>query len=233
MFIKIPFEKDIDFKTNISEITKMSLEHDFNVNDNSVLGNFYISGEYKSHEISINREEFNYTLPFTVELREDIKKDTLEFNIEDFSYDIKDNRILSVKIEYSLKASENETVFERVEENDLNEEIEMIDNFLESERKENYEEENKFVREDEREIVEEKKEVVENRLDIEDEKAILDSVHGVEETFVTYSIHKVKEEETLESIAASYKIPLSILMEYNDNINITVGDKLLIPDFNE
>ena len=31
MFIKIPFESTLDFKTNIYEITKMSLEHDYNV----------------------------------------------------------------------------------------------------------------------------------------------------------------------------------------------------------
>ena len=55
MFIKIPFESEIEFKTNISEITKMSLEHEFNVNDGVVLGNFYISGEYRVHEVSIKR----------------------------------------------------------------------------------------------------------------------------------------------------------------------------------
>ena len=33
MFIKILFESEIDFKSNIKEITKMSLEHDYNIND--------------------------------------------------------------------------------------------------------------------------------------------------------------------------------------------------------
>ena len=86
MFIKIPFESTLDFKTNIYEITKMSLEHDYNVSGGAVLGNFYVTGEYRSHEVSVNKEPFKFTLPFEVELRDDIDLDTLEFNIEDFSY---------------------------------------------------------------------------------------------------------------------------------------------------
>ena len=44
----------------------MSLEHDYNVNEGVVLGNFYISGEYQVHPISINRDPFKYTLPSRV-----------------------------------------------------------------------------------------------------------------------------------------------------------------------
>ena len=50
----------------------MSLEHEFNVNEGVVLGNFYITGEYRSHEVSVNKEPFKFTLPFTVELNERI-----------------------------------------------------------------------------------------------------------------------------------------------------------------
>lgn len=133
MFIKIPFESVIDFKSNISEISKMSLEHDFNVNEGVVLGNFYISGEYRVHAVSINKEPFNYTLPFTVELRDDIKYDTVEFNIEDFSYDIVDDKMLKVNIEYSLKAEvEEEVLFERVNEDELESELTFIDSFLDN-----------------------------------------------------------------------------------------------------
>ena len=129
MFVKIPFESTIEFKTNIYEITKMSLEHEFNVNDGVVLGNFYISGEYRAFEVSVNKEPFKYTLPFTVELNNRILNDTLEFNIEDFSYDIVDNNKLKVNIEYSLEAEERkeedgeekeedrEELFEKVSEN--------------------------------------------------------------------------------------------------------------------
>ena len=234
MFIKIPFSKEIDFKTNISEITKMSLEHDYNVNDNNVLGNFYISGEYRIHEVSINTDEFNYTLPFEVELREDINKDTLEFNIEDFSYDIKDNKILKVNIVYSLKAELNEirTDFEEVNEEDIKEELEYIDDFLD--KKANGKEEiNEIEDKEEKSIVNESDSNKEERISEEEEKTIINTIKDSDDTFVTYHIHIVKENETLESICTKYNVSNTLISDYNNIDNITTGDKIIIPKIDE
>ena len=54
-----------------------------------------------------------------------------------------------------------------------------------------------------------------------------------EESYVTYHIHMVKENETLESISALYKINLNVLKEYNEITELNVGDKVLIPFDNE
>ena len=233
MFIKIPFEKNIEFKTNVSEITKMSLEHDFNVNDGVVLGNFYISGEYKVHEVSINRDLFNYTLPFEVELREDIIKDTLEFNIEDFSYEVVDNKTLKVSIEYSIKAEVKEELFERVNEVDLESELSFIDNFLESDNVEECEDVVELPqKKEEVRVVEEIEEEV-NRIPKEEEKTIMETIKDSDDTFVTYHIHIVKETETIESICNMYSVPNSLISEYNNLDNLTVGDKILIPKIDE
>lgn len=249
MFVKIPFSATIDFKSNISEITKMSLEHDFNVNDGVVLGNFYISGEYKAHAVSINKEPFKYTLPFTVELRDDIVKDTLEFNIEDFSYDIVDKTSLKVNIEYSLTAEvkeKKEELFERVDENELENELEFIDEFLETEKlpepvpvEEKEDEREDIVKEELQNVKEDIKEEVkeepqeEERLTEAEEKTIMDTIKTSDDTFVTYHIHIVKENETMESIASIYSVPASIISEYNNIDNLTVGDKVLIPKCDE
>ncbi|MBE6156870.1 MAG: LysM peptidoglycan-binding domain-containing protein [Firmicutes bacterium] len=255
MFIKIPFESEIEFKTNISEITKMSLEHDFNVNDGVVLGNFYISGEYRVHEVSINKEPFNYTLPFTVELRDDLKKDTLEFNIEDFSYNVVNNKVLKVNIEYSLKAELEEVLFERVNEDELESELAFIDTFLEEEIVEDeVEKKEKKVTEDTQDKVEmlveedrketfkeeiDKTEVVEEvedeeeRMTKEEEKTIMDTIKDSDDTFVTYHIHVVKETETIESICAMYNVPNSLINEYNNLDSMSIGDKILIPKMDE
>lgn len=250
MFVKIPFESEIKFKTNISEITKMSLEHDFNINDDRVLGNFYVSGEYKVHEISINKEPFNYTLPFTVELREEIDLNSLEFNIEDFSYEVKDNDTLKVFIEYSLKGEEIEkedstnevvdTTFERVNEDELTSEMEFIDDFLEKNEEEkeevvqDKEEVNEILEEEEKEVIEEKevKEEARNITEAE-EKTIMETIKSSDDTFVTYHIHIVKESETLESISLLYNAPKSLLEEYNGDANLNIGDKILIPKLDE
>lgn len=246
MFIKIPFESTIEFKTNISEITKMSLEHDYNVNEGAVLGNFYISGEYRVHEVSINQDPFKYTLPFTVELRDDIKKETLEFNIEDFSYEVIDHKCLKVNIEYSLQAEvvETEDLFERVNEDELESELAYIDDFLEdiSDDENVIEEEtlreevtDEQIKEEKEEVVEEEeaKEVEEERISIEEEKTIMDTIKDSDDTFVTYHIHIVKESESIESICALYNVSNSLISEYNNIDSMTVGDKILIPKLDE
>ncbi len=243
MYVKIPFESTIEFKSNIAEITKMSLEHDYNISDGLVLGNFYISGEYRPHEVSINTEPFKYTLPFTVEIREDIERDSLEFNIEDFSYDIVDKNNLKVNIEYSLKGEERvkeevveenkeeekEELFERVNENELNSELEFIDEFLNQEEISKNEEEIKEEVKDEKEVVEEDEE----RISEESEKTIMDTIKDSDDTFVTYNVHIVKESETLESIATFYKVPSSLISEYNNIDTLAIGDKVIIPSLDE
>lgn len=236
MYLQIPFESEIDFRSNISEITKMSLEHDYNINDNMVLGNFYVSGEYKAHTISINKEPFKYTLPFTVELRDDINPETLEFNIEDFSYDVIDNKKLKVNIEYSLKADlkEKEELFERVDENSLNEEITYIDSFMEKENENKKEEENEEKGETINENSEEIRETEERNEEVEiEEKTILDNIKESDETFVTYHIHIVKQDETIESIAKLYNTPVSIINDYNEVDSMNIGDKIIIPKLDE
>ncbi len=268
MFIKIPFESEIDFKSNIREITKMSLEHDYNVNDGVVLGNFYISGEYKSHELSVNTEEFKYTLPFTVELRSDIDRESVDFNIEDFSYDIVDNTKLKINIEYSLSGDvledliddSNDELFERVDDEEMNSDLAFMDDAItdtevdvSAEEKESEDENDKEVKDvveedrKEEQMVEEEKidekvkdineevkesvteEIIKERLDSEDEKTIMDTIKNEDDTFVTYHIHIVKENETFESISTLYKVPVSLINEYNNIDALNVGDKVLIP----
>lgn len=244
MFIKIPFESEIEFKTNISEITKISLEHEFNVNEGAVLGNFYVSGEYRVHPVSVNTEPFNYTLPFTVEVRDDIDPNTLEFNIEDFTYEVINDNKLKVNIEYSLKGEEKVTElpeFERVDESKLDSELAYIDNFLDSEEKgeKNIEEDKKSIREDQEEVqeakVEEVKKEEELKRDIEEnKKTVMDTIKDSDDTFVTYHIHIVTEGETMENICKKYNVVSSIISEYNDNLeSLTIGDKIIIPEIDE
>ena len=252
MFIKIPFESTLDFKTNIYEITKMSLEHDYNVNEGAVLGNFYVTGEYRSHEVSVNKEPFKFTLPFEVEISNDIDLDTLEFNIEDFSYTIEGENKLKVNIEYSLAGEErkgelidtddDEVVFEEVPDEELQREMDELDELInkeevvEEEKKEEVKEDNTEkleTNEEVKEIEEQVEQVEDERLTKEQEKTIMETITSSDDTFVTYHIHMVKESETMESIATMYSIPTSLLQEYNNVDTITLGDKILIPKVDE
>ena len=101
----IPFTKEITFDNKISEITSISLEEDYKCIDNTIDGKFKVFGDYKTHELSVNKEDFSYELPFSVDLTEKIDIDTLSLEITDFSYDILNEKILKVNIEFKVNAN--------------------------------------------------------------------------------------------------------------------------------
>jgi len=55
-------EKELLFKNNIKDITSISIDCDYKKNNQKIEGNFIISGEYKIHEISLNKEKFNFKI---------------------------------------------------------------------------------------------------------------------------------------------------------------------------
>lgn len=213
MNCKIPFTKDIDFEKTVSEITSISLEHETKVEGDTLKGNFIVSGDFKSHEVSVNKEPFSYILPFEIDLTSNIDKNSIEFMIEDFTYEIKDSSILRVNIDFNViaaaKEEENEPLFKDARE--------------------------VFGTEP---LLEEPKEIEEPRqnnesLTLEDQETIINSVNSLEQSYITYHIHIVNDGESLDTICTMYNINASVLQEYNDLSNITAGDKLIIPQINE
>lgn len=223
----IPFTKDIKFKSNIAEILSISLEHDYTANPEEILGNFIVSGDFKSHEVSINKEHFEHVLPFSVNLTTKIDTESVDFEIEDFTYDVIDNDTLRVNIEYSINADEvKEEIFEPTTE-------ESLDNLLdeiEDERKSTVEEEEKAI---EIEPEESKNDKEDDRLNEDTQNTILNSINETEDNYVTYNIHIMQESDTLESICLKYNTSQSILSEYNDLSTLTMGDKIIIPNIDE
>lgn len=206
----IPFTKDVKFKSNIAEILSVSLEHDYTANETEVLGNFTISGEYKTHEVSVNKEHFEYVLPFSVNMTNKIDTNSVNFEVQDFTYEVIDNDTLRVNIEYSINADEireEEPLFKQVEEPTLDNLLDEIDREVE-------------VKE-ERDISEETKDT------------ILNNINDSDDVHVTYHIHEMKETDTVESICLKYNTSDAILGEYNDLSTLTLGDKIIIPEINE
>ncbi len=218
----IPFTKDINFKTNIAKILSVSLEHEYTANPMEVLGNFTISGEYKVHEVSINKESFEYVLPFSVNLTKEIDINSVDFDIVNFTYEVVNDDTLRVNIEYSINAIE---LPEEKEEVTIDELLDEIDEDVRAEIEEE--------KEEEKEEIQEKEEVLEteNR-DITDEakETILNSINKDDNTYVTYHVHIMSETDTIESICLKYNVTESILKEYNDLTTIGVKDKVIIPE---
>ena len=208
----IPFTKEITFDNKISEITSISLEENYDCTSDTIDGEFSIFGDYKTHELSVNKEPFNYKLPFSVDLTEKIDVDTLNFEITDFSYDILNDNILKVNIEFKIEAEEI-----KEEEDNLEETLEILENTKEPSSDEKVEED-----------------INEDRIDTIEENTIIDSINDSADTeFTTYHVHIVKEAETIESICALYNSNPSVLAEYNDLTDFKIGDKLIVVECDE
>ena len=219
----IPYTKEITFKNKIAEITSISLEHEMSVNETELLGNFIVSGEYKSHELSVNKEEFSYTLPFSIDVTDKIDLDTIDFSITDFSYETVGDNTLKVFIEFSVVASEKE----------VEEEREEVEETIFEDASKVFESDVKLpevILEDEEGESDDTVTDIEDRIDLNDAETILDSIKNDNEEYALYHIHIVKETETIEAISAMYNTSIDLITEYNDLSNVGVGDKLIIPE---
>lgn len=211
MNLSIPFNKVIPFKESIAEIVSISLEKDISINDKELLGDFLVSGEYKNLDINVDTKPFEHVIPFSVDLDEDIILDTLNYEIEDFSYNIENTDTLSINIILHITADKKEII--------------NVEDVLEKERE--------IFKETNEEIpLKEESAIIENNIKENNETSII-STTNLKEDYITYHIHIVKVNETLDSISSEYKIEKDKLIELNDITNIEVGDKIIIPDLDE
>ena len=223
----IPFYKEIVFKNKIANLTSISLEHNEKVVDGEVSGEFIVYGDYKVHNDTTEKEEFNYKLPFTALLPDDIDLNTVKVDITDFKYDQIDEDVLRIDIDFSIEGDTLECLDEREEvseEDTINEEIDEILGIKEEVETlelpvESMEEEVQ-VRED---TINEEIQVIEKA----EEK-----IETMEE-YVTYHVHVVGSNDSVENIMKLYNTNLDMLNQYNDIKELKIGDKVIIPEYNE
>ena len=232
MKTKVPFTKDILFKSKIAEITSISLEHELSLEKGDISGVFIISGDYKTHEVCVNKEEFEYKLPFNVEVTENIDLDTLNFEILDFYYDIIGEDTLRVNIEFVVEAAEKneeiETTVEEPQEEVRGEEMELVDfETIPQDVEEVPLEVSPNVVENDSETSEE---TSEERLNEEEKNTILNAISEKSDNeYITYNVHIVRQMETLESICETYNANIDLVKEYNNIETLNIGDKIIIP----
>ena len=214
---------EVKFKSNISQIHSISLEEEHTLVDNNLKGNFILSGDYKAMGLSLSLTDYKYEIPYTYTVSDKIIEDTLNVEIEDFSYDI-DRDTLNIAIEYSVKYDENheeeikelDRIFDEVI--DLREEVkETVPEVVEELTEERVLKPIELLKPD---LIEENDAISEDNIEIKDE-------------YITYHICIVNESDTLDSILDRYKISIDVLKEYNDFDELKIGMKLIIPYQNE
>lgn len=230
-------ERDFLFKDSIFEITSISVEHDEDINGSNLEGDFIISGDYRLHEISINKEDFSFKLPFTHEIRSNVNLDTINLEITDFTYELNNNDELHVHIEYVV--SGEQSLIEFANEKDLDEflnntDAEVVDLTSDEPRF-------KEVSNNEELVIPVKEDVKEEVVDTKGEENtpseivqnnIMNSINA-DETYVKYHVHTVMQSDTLEGILDKYKITLTELKKYNSFEALEVNMKLVIPENEE
>ena len=252
----IPFIKDIKFNTKIYEITSISLENTLTTLENGEIdGEFIVSGDYKMNDTSINTEPFIYGLPFNITIDDYYDIDSLKIDIDDFKYEIINEEILRVNIDVSLDGKVKVEVKKDKEKDELNKinpdviietrinedkndninevrnKIDISDDIIDEyvnikDNETNQKEEiTDLFKQNKDEIKKVSNEVtINNKID-----SIFENFSSEDEKYVSYYVHIVRDNDTLESISIKYNVPIEDIKEYNDVENITHFSKLIVP----
>ena len=254
----ISFEKEIAFKTMIGEVTSISLEHTLSFQGPSTIsGDMIVSGTYKMTEASTLEEDFQYAIPVDIMLTKELEEDNRSITIHNFTYDIRNEDTLHLYIDVLVKGREvieleedEEEVIEPVREEqhkideeqvkdttndnkelltdiEVEESQKVIDNIMSTGKKE------------EEVAIEEKKEEPVIKSDIQEEvktttdtkvmNSIFSAFANTEETYTTYSVYLLRENDSIENIIENYGVTREELSYYNDLDNLNVGSKIIIP----
>ena len=275
----IPFVKEIEFKTMISRITSISLEHTLRVEeDNLISGNFILEGTYKMTQASQIDEDFSYKIPVDIEI--DSKYDTSNVNldIDDFTYEVLDEERLKLNIALCIDNLEEKEIPVLIEEEPLLETFDITeeekeesrndgildDLFLETSKKEELIITTDELKDEEEDVTNYDVETTDINTNLNykynnDEQnvnnikntnnyvsvpnfnsntlvdndsnmnSLFSSFKDSAETFKTYYVYIVKEEDTINSILNKYNITKEELEEYNNLENVKIGNKIVIP----
>ncbi len=275
----VPFTKEIEFKTMISKVTSISLEHTLRVEkDNLISGYFILEGTYKMTQASQIDEEFSYKIPVDIELDEKYDTSNITLDIDDFTYEVIDEEKMRLNITLCIDNIEEKEVVLPVE--DVIEDFDALE--LEDKNSGNRESKNDGVLDDlfldtskkvplefdtKKEIVEEESEqnnndnTINNAESVETSNeliyenntsnntsnnntnndtnkpqmvnnnvsSIFSSFKDNIETYKTYSVYIMKEEDTIDIVLQKYGVTREELEEYNDMSDIKTGSKIIVP----
>lgn len=253
----ISFEKEIAFKTMIGEVTSISLEHTLSFQGPSTIsGDIIVSGTYKMTEASTLEEDFQYAIPVDIMLTKELEEDNRSITIHNFTYDIRNEDTLHLYIDVLVKGREvieleedEEEVIEPVREEqpkideeqkedttndnkelltdiEVEESQKVIDNIINTDKKE------EVVIEDKKEepvIKNDTQEEVKTTTDTKVMNSIFSAFANTEETYTTYSVYLLRENDSIENIIENYGVTREELSYYNDLDNLNVGSKIIIP----
>ena len=206
----IPFVKDINFTSKLSEVTSISLEHNLTMeNNDSIVGEFIVSGKYKINEISINEEFFNEKIDFDITLDDKYDASKIRIDIDNFYYEIINEENLRLHIDVlidNLEYIKKEEVIPKIPDEIVEEIVDIKELAFDQKERNN----------DDLDVMEITNNLTTNFL-------------PNEEHYSTYKIHIIRESENINTIIEKYSISKEELEKYNTLDNVMLGTKIIIP----
>ena len=228
----ISFDKNLEFNSMIGDISSISLDHTLKFTDRSnIIGEFLITGSYKLTEASRLEDKFEFKIPVEIILNEVLDLDSTNIEIEDFSYKLDNNDTLICHIEVKVEG------VEEIEIEDNKEVIEKLsldrecDDDIKTDIKNNPLDDIKEIETDNKVLVEETNK--ENQSDNNSVGSLFSSFKESDETFSTYSVYIMRNNDTIENVMNKYKVNKEQLEDYNDLGSLNIGSKIIIPTTNE
>lgn len=220
----IEFKKDCMLKTYVSSISDITLSHDYKILVDTIEGYFDVAGSYKATMSSVEKEDFFYTIPFTIALSSLIDKDSINLSIHDFSYETEKD-VLHLKMVLDMEYSKlpDEVNNEETGEKEMEEVNDVIDDYINEKDLLSPKDFHDEVMLDKTATIKEtNNEITDNNM-----KTIFNNV--TEEEYSKFKVYIMREEDTLDSILLKYNVKIDDITDYNDVENIHVGDKIIIP----
>lgn len=220
----IEFKKDCMLKTYVSSISDITLSHDYKILEDTIEGYFDVTGSYKATMSSVEKEDFFYTIPFTIALSSLIDKDSINLSIHDFSYETEKD-VLHLKMVLDMEYSKlpEEVNNEETGEKEMKEVNDVIDDYINEKDLLSPKDFHDEVMLDKTATIKEtNNEITDNNM-----KTIFNNV--TEEEYSKFKVYIMREEDTLDSILLKYNVKIDDITDYNDVENIHVGDKIIIP----
>lgn len=234
----VPFKKEIAFTTNLSEITSISLEHSLHVEDENIKGEFIISGDYKMTDTSIDTEEFNFALPFEIEMDDHYDLSHVNVDIDDFYYEIVNNRKLLINIDVLIDKLEEKPLMEEVTETGDDNENRKYELSASADNQDREEVENPFLEvetaiplevEKKEDEMNETQEVMVDECQNDEINTLFNQLDDNQDATAIYRVYIIREGDTIESVMQKYGVSKESIAEYNDLNDLKIGDKLIIP----
>lgn len=224
----IPFIKELELNSKVSDITSIALEHNLKMeNNDSIVGEFIISGKYKINEISINEEVFEEKLDFDITLDDKYDAGKVKIDIDDFYYEITEDGDLKVHIDVLI----DNLVYIKENKPEITEEV-IPEIFSLKELKENIN-----PLEERQDDMEKENIVKQEDINARNDEDLIENLStkflSFEEKYSTYKVHIVRENDTIDEITKKYDVLKEELEKYNDLQNFMLGNKIIIPLKNE